>query len=391
MFSIQIFRLSIIYFFNISELNYILPLPKVGLSLLHLTAYADFTEAFSYCESLGIPLSIKSAGSFLPIHYACARDALEILSYIVSREPQQVTDSYDVDHSLLFYAVESEDIRLMQLLFDYGFSLNEHKNSVDLQYVIKIVASKRPKFIPFLLPKAARIINPSIDNSLSLIMLAIISNCYETVKPLIDFGYSLDDVSFDGETAFDFACQKKQKDLAVLILKSMHKVKDNLKYANSIAYSLCELCSPSTVKFAFDNFMSGIDLMKLSNAKNDPPLFALLRSKNSKNQQKIIKIVELFLEKGYPIDFQPEGKNTFLAEACLSIYHERTKPLELIKFLLLKGANPFAIVAFKKVPLFDYLKKMAAIKSRQAEMMPMVEIFTPFAEKIVNQKQEKDE
>lgn len=379
-------------------MNHQIPLPTTGLTLLHLAAYYDFFEAFLFFSGHDkLPICIKSASSFLPLHYAYARGSLEIICYILTQNPELVSkttyDNFD-DHSYLFYALESTNIRVLETLFNNGYNLNDSFNVKDVRIILEKMVSKRPYFIPYLLPKIIEVTNPRTksDSSLSLIMLAIISNNFEAVKPLLEYGYdeSLKSTSWNGETAFDYACQKKQKGLVKLIISHMYHFGDNPRYAKSICYSLCELCSPSLVKYVlFDyyppdfDFQSSrpfIDILKCNLDKREPPLFALLKNQNTRkdNIHKVIKIVQLFLQKGYPIDYQPEGKNTFLAETCLGLYPINEKPLDLIQFLLEKGANPNSIIALKKVPLYQYLKKMSMTRGRKDELEPIIMIFEKF-------------
>ena len=126
-------------FFNIRELNIQFSLPTKGLSLLHLAAYADFLEAFVYfTQNKQIPISITSADSFLPLHYALARDSLEITNYIFTKAPELFSSKeiyQNIEHSLLYYAIESNDLKIIKFLFNHGYSLKTPSNFRDLPTV----------------------------------------------------------------------------------------------------------------------------------------------------------------------------------------------------------------------------------------------------------------
>lgn len=384
--------------------------------MLHIAAYADFLEAFIYfSERKNVPLTILSLNSFLPLHYALSCNSLEIVNYIFFKVPNLFTDETqikNVDHSLLYYAIESNNIRIVQSLFNNGYSFRSQFNSNDLISIVNSTVIKRPSLFSYVIEQIGSSLNPFTkpNNKLSLVMLSIISNNSELVQSLIESGLdeALDSISFDGNIAFFYACFKKMEDAANLILENMKKVEDNILYLNSICYSLCKLCSPSLVKLVLysgdyniireynsSNVLNvsnekGVNILKL-NSNKDPPLFGLLDDVNlrKENLHKVFKIIMLFLEKGYPIDFQPEGKNTLLGEACLGLFLNNEKPIELIKFLLDNGANPFAIVSVKKIPLFDYLVKMGSTRERKVEMQPLIELFKPYVENHIRAKNEE--
>ena len=383
--SIQ-YALFFFFFFNTSELNNEFSLPMNNLSLLHIAAYANFLEAFIFLNSIGIPISIQSSDSFLPIHYACSRDSLEILLYIISKDPSQLANKYNVSHSLLYYAVESEDIRIIKALFSKGYTLVEMNMIDDIPNVINNIILRRPNFLPYLMPKFVSLSEteglPNLTNKiLKYIFIALKSNYYEPIKYFLENYSKKQEDIYGYEELFFIACKNKQKKVAKLVLDNMEKVKDKRKYSCSILYALCELCSFSMIKYVFDNHLNSLNIIKLSNARKEPPLFGLLRNNNIYNQEKVMNIIQLFLDKGYDINFQPEGTNTFLSEVCLYNYSNKEKPLELIRWLLMKGANPLSNVVYKNIPLYDYLQQMSLIKCRRKDIIPIINTIQPFIQK----------
>ena len=72
-------------------------------------------------NSIVISLSIKSSDLFLPIYYACSRDSL----YVHYFKKFKSNRKYNVHHSLLYYSVEREDIRIFKSLLSKWHSLVE--------------------------------------------------------------------------------------------------------------------------------------------------------------------------------------------------------------------------------------------------------------------------
>lgn len=102
-----------------------------NLTLLHIAAYADSFDCFLILhEKYKFPLNAQSAGSLLPIHYACKSSADEIAYYILEHDPEQAKQS-----SILLYTVQCGNSELLKCLLNHGASLNS--NSADYQKVIE--------------------------------------------------------------------------------------------------------------------------------------------------------------------------------------------------------------------------------------------------------------
>lgn len=299
-------------------------------------------------------------------------------------------------------------MRIIQFLFNNGYSLHNSFNCHDLPAILKTVVISRPSMLDYIIDKIinSQTVITQPDERFSLIMLSIISGNSEIVQQLIDndFEQSIESSSFTGNSAFYYACSKKMEESANLIFENMKKFEDGARYVNSISYSLCKLCSPTLVDMILfsDSYTvfcdprseiiteKGINILKLG-PNNTPPLFALLDDTNLRNENlpKVFEVIKLFLKKGYPIDFQPDKKNTLLGEACLGLYKDNKKPLKLIEFLLKMGASPFAPVALKKIPLFVYLKKIGETRERMEELKPLIDLIEPYAKKYEEENNQK--
>ena len=62
-------------------------LPLNNVTLLHIAALFDSLESFIILERNGFKLDCRTADEYQPLHYACMLGALEVASYILSRNP----------------------------------------------------------------------------------------------------------------------------------------------------------------------------------------------------------------------------------------------------------------------------------------------------------------
>ena len=58
------------------------------LTLLHIAAMSDSLECFIFLIANDFEFNIKNAKNYLPIHYACYFNSLEVVTYILSVHPE---------------------------------------------------------------------------------------------------------------------------------------------------------------------------------------------------------------------------------------------------------------------------------------------------------------
>lgn len=100
-------------------------------------------------------------------------------------------------------------------------------------------------------------------------------------------------------------------------------------FYNGPIHWICMSGSPKVAKIFFE-ILNKIDLYKL-NKQNKTGIYYLV-GKKTKN---VIKILKILLEKGYDINFKPNGGNSILTDF---VFHFNPD-LEVIEFLLQNGAN----------------------------------------------------
>jgi ankyrin repeat protein len=105
-------------------------LPLDSLTLLHIAATFDALDCFVYLHSYhGLKLNSRSAKQALPLHYAVYVGSLEIVTYILTREPAQAQDLPDtIEVHLLSLAALSRRPEIIILLFENGANPKDPKN-----------------------------------------------------------------------------------------------------------------------------------------------------------------------------------------------------------------------------------------------------------------------
>ncbi|OHT07406.1 hypothetical protein TRFO_24426 [Tritrichomonas foetus] len=87
---------------GLSNARYLNHLPLHQLPLLHIAAIFDSLECFFILvENFGADISIRSANSYLPIHYSALFGSKEVLLYILTKSPDQA--NYEISFSFFHF------------------------------------------------------------------------------------------------------------------------------------------------------------------------------------------------------------------------------------------------------------------------------------------------
>lgn len=131
-------------------------LPNTGLTLLHIAAYYNALECFRYLQlEKKLGLSRKSAGDFLPLHYACRTGSYEVALYILTSEPSQAT--YQVSGGgnlqLLYCATVGGDPRILEALFNGGAKIinTGHNKNMEKKLIEKAISLRDRELLRILL------------------------------------------------------------------------------------------------------------------------------------------------------------------------------------------------------------------------------------------------
>jgi ankyrin repeat protein len=117
------------------------------LAPLHIAAFYNSLECFVFLldnTSYELDISQTSAEDYHPLHYAVYGGAYEVVSYILSKKPDEarVIIAREGAKNLLYLAIKSGDHRIMKLLLDCGADPNaEAYKKADLPH--ECIANKQ--------------------------------------------------------------------------------------------------------------------------------------------------------------------------------------------------------------------------------------------------------
>lgn len=355
-------------------MNPAFPLPLKEITLAHIAAYADSLEIFLFLELKGASISSFSVASDTPLHYACARGSIEIVSYILNKDPQIIATEQRAKFCYLFVGVSSGSTEILKMLLEAGAQLDtkQFKDNDVIKYCLN---TRHYACLEILLNKIQDVSQLGKHDMLSPVMMAITMNTYEAVEPLLNYGISADYVSPTGhETAFSLACSKKVKNIAKVLITRMTKFDSDRTTYFGIVHSICQCGSVSLARFVLNN-VEEISVHRVTPDGFTGPHYLL-----GKPEKKIIAIMELLLNHGFEIDFKYDPNSfTFLGECCYGLCSsDKERPFQVIKWLLDKGADPYTLMPSTRKTLYDTLKEHSKFIVRAKKIRPILEIFDDF-------------
>ena len=126
---------SLVQNYNIHSANYSITiqnqntLPNDNLTLLHIAAYYNALDCFRYLQlTRKIPLRMKSASSYYPLHYSCLSGSSEISLYILSQDPDQATHIIQGggQQQVIYCSIIGGNPEILEALFKSGATLNQY-------------------------------------------------------------------------------------------------------------------------------------------------------------------------------------------------------------------------------------------------------------------------
>ena len=196
-------------------------LPMGNLSLLHVAAFYDNLEMFLFLESNGIPLDVKSGGSYAPLHYACAGGAVECAAYILEKRPDQATEEFDCQWQPIFIATFANSPSVLELLFEHGASLAS-PHIVKNRPFEQALRSGHMECLMILLTHKCRTNVHSGD--MSPLMYAESWGMGQALEPLLDLGLDPYFVSLSGKTVLSLACSNNDIQTVNLLCERMEYI-----------------------------------------------------------------------------------------------------------------------------------------------------------------------
>lgn len=325
-------------------------LPLSSLSLMHIAAFFDSLEIFVFLEMHAhLSPSILNASSIHPIQYAIYGNSLEVASYILNKYPDEALIDASLSYALYYCAASSPNakndhmIRLLQMKkapFVYSpdnilcpiHKAIRLKNIPVLKGLLKVYNSQKKNFT-----EERGIMTP--------LMTSISYGLSSGVDLLLQVGEDPLFITPDGRCALSHACfcnrKVNGKDSNIEIIEKLlisigeNSIEPFVKNISGPIQWICQSKSPQIAKMIFE-YHPEIDVNRVDeNFISAPTTLA----KKDMPVNDIIEMLTLFIEKGYEINRYDleNGQKTILESFCFTI----SPKLEVVKFLLNNGANPY--------------------------------------------------
>ncbi|KAK8844466.1 hypothetical protein M9Y10_024326 [Tritrichomonas musculus] len=325
-------------------------LPNTGLSLLHIAAYYNALECFRYLQlEKELGLSKKSAGEFLPLHYACRAGSYEVASYILTSEPSQAT--YQVlgggNLQLLYCATVGGDPRILEALFNGGAKIinTGHNKNMEKKLIEKAISLRDRELLPVICynPEALEMIYRKED--------ALV---HFTDK----FGY---------HSLISYICEidpgKKFKKMLLQILDDVAEneieppVNGGLMYQSGVCLWACMYYDVEVARKMFKTKEF------LPNRSDDEHKTGAARLAERKGKE-VIEILELLITQyDFNINARENESYPTLLESFASAINAN---YEAIQFLIASGARTDVKHSKKNITLYEFVKGGKNIKLKKA-------------------------
>lgn len=314
---------------------------------MHVAAFADSLESFIILEKSGFKINVLSADNYQPFHYACVGGSLEVASYILTKESENIlanSSAYGVFFffffgiPVLYLAVLSNNPKIVTLLFKQGLKYVSRDYSKYNPFDLTIQC-KSVEVMKILLKYSTFEISRTED---TWIMKAIRINQPETIPILLEVGDDpgkiIKSANGEYESALSICCKsniKNKEEIARLIIeKSMSLDIDEKVQAAGAVHWICESKSPAICKAVLEK---GIKNINRFDQKGLPGPCRLL---DAKDEKVVIEILSILLSYGYDLNgicpTVPTAK-PLLAHFCRAIFPS----VSVIEWLIKNGADPY--------------------------------------------------
>nr|CAI5839585.1 unnamed protein product [Callosobruchus analis] len=246
-------------------------LDRHGQSVLHYAVNSGNVEMVEYLvATMGKQLSLDQNDicSFSPLHTAAANGHIEMVNWLIKKGAKINSTGGRHRQSALHIAARSGHLGVMKALVDSGADINEvdieersvltlavrQGNEDCVRYLLELgsrvnheepgnvtalrlaVFSNNIPIVRLLLSKGARIIH-----SHHLLHTAVMNNCFEIVKMLVESGGLLNARDDQGYTPLMVACSRKNISLARYLLSCGADANVNSNIDGKTALHICAL------------------------------------------------------------------------------------------------------------------------------------------------------
>jgi ankyrin repeat protein len=301
-------------------------LPFSNISLMHIAAFYDSLDCFVYLESKSLQYNQESAGSYLPIHYACLNGAYEVVCYILNKDPEQAKILPAVENHLLLLATMAGDSEILGLLLRHGANLTAPAN-VKNNPVATAIQRQHVDCLRLLL--TYRVTNQRDVAEYTALMLAINASERDAIPLLLDCGENPSYINPRRMSALFLACWqgKEWLDVVQLICRKATKLDldEGIKHKAAIHWACSSKC-PEIVEAVLQQ---KVDV----NRKDEKGYTGVHYLLDACPEDDLLKILELMHQYGLELG----GDNvSILADLTSGI----TKPYRAIEWIFAHGIDP---------------------------------------------------
>ncbi|KAK8864976.1 hypothetical protein M9Y10_010503 [Tritrichomonas musculus] len=345
-------------------------LPNTGLTLLHIAAYYNALECFRYLQlEKKLGLSRKSAGDFLPLHYACRTGSYEVALYILTSEPSQAT--YQVSGGgnlqLLYCATVGGDPQILEALFYGGAKMTNTAINNEKKLIEKAIGVHNREILTILLDHPAQ--KGKNTPEMTTAMRAVICHNPEALGIIYRKGDALVHFTdkFGYHSLISLICEmdpgKSFKKILLQILTDVAEneieppVKGGLMYQSGVCHWACMYYDLEVARKMFKT--KGFLPNRLDNEHKTGA--ARLAERKGKE---VIEILDLLItQHDFNINARENESYPTLLESFASAINAN---YEAIQFLIASGARTDVKHSKKNMTLYDFVKGGKNIKLKKA-------------------------
>ncbi|KAJ5067186.1 ankyrin repeat ph and sec7 domain containing protein secg-related [Anaeramoeba ignava] len=347
-------------------------------------------EVIKYLIEKGININEKNKDENTPLHITCQNDSKEIVELLLGKEGINVNEKNKDENTYLHIACQNTSLEIVQLLLGKeGINVNE-KNK-DEKIPLECISPKdnSAKIYRLLVEKGADINEK--NNDLFQSPLNSISHFNEpNILELIEFFIQKGDFPFsilNEEKPFHIIC-KNQTEASLKMIKYLLKIGEDINsktnYNETSLHLACQYQTRFTIEIVKLLIEKGADINSKT-LNEETPLHLVCEYQTEFSQE----IVEILVTKG--ADIHAKTKNygetaLHLAFAKGADIHDKTKEieetslhlackndnsrsLEIIKFLIKKGAKVHETTANGETPLHLVCKYQKNENSKALEIV----------------------
>ena len=278
-----------------------------------------------------------STKGYHPLHYACLNGSIDIVRYILEKDPLEIKETNDKEvYCFICLAINSNFVDILRILIENGA-----KHLQCCNFDLTSLATQHENVDCFKVLYEAGMIQP--PSKYSLLMNAVSSRSEALVQYLLENGEDPYYMTDTFHTALSAACLLNQENIVKLLCDHMDVVDidPNLNERAAVHW-ICQSNNPEIVRMVLKK---GIDVNRRDNLGNSG-LHYLCNDDGDVD----IAILEQLLHAG--LDLNGEG-----IPILYEMVDKLTTKCKVVKWLLDHGADPNAVVPTRNKTIAEIVEK----------------------------------